>query len=75
MVTKREKAKDFAFMFKCIRDALKTIYEFDYQPDTLLGDYAQLITNKKMKKFWKNSKEGVIEISSLIKTFYLMTMA
>jgi hypothetical protein len=30
MVTKREKAKDYAFMFKCIRDALKTIYEFDY---------------------------------------------
>ena len=32
-------------MFKCIRDALKTIYEFDYEPDTLLGDYAQAITN------------------------------
>jgi hypothetical protein len=25
--------------------ALKTIYEFDYEPDTLLGDYAQAITN------------------------------
>jgi hypothetical protein len=45
MVTKREKAKDYAFMFKCIRDALKTIYEFDYEPNTLLGDYAQAITN------------------------------
>ena len=27
---------------------------------------------KKMKKFWKNSQEKVIEIRSLIKTFYLM---
>ena len=45
MVTKREKAKDYAFMFKSIIDALKTIYEFDYEPDTLLGDYAQAITN------------------------------
>jgi hypothetical protein len=25
--------------------ALKTFYEFDYEPDTLLGDYAQAITN------------------------------
>ncbi len=42
MVTKREKAKDFAFMFKCIRDALKTIYEFDYEPDTLLINYLKM---------------------------------
>ena len=30
--------------------------------------------SKKMKKFWKNSQEEVIEIKSLIKTFYLMTI-
>jgi hypothetical protein len=44
-------------MFKCIRDALKTIYEFDYEPNTLLGDYAQVITNKKLRSSGKTAKK------------------
>ena len=45
VVTKREKAKDFAFVFKSLKDGLKLQFDsFDYRPDTLLADSAPAIT-------------------------------
>ena len=35
VVTKREKAKDFDFVFKSIVDGVKTHFDFEYKPDTL----------------------------------------
>ena len=44
-VTKTENAKDFAFLFKSLNDGLKTHFDFDYKPDTLLADSAAAKTN------------------------------
>jgi len=45
--------------------ALKTIYEFDYEPDTLLGDYAQAITNG-FTIAWERQPEYRIVCAGLI---------
>ncbi len=43
--------------------------------DTISATIASTSKNgRKSKKYLKNSQEEVIEIRSLIKTFYLMTM-
>ena len=45
VVTKREKAKDFAFVFKSLKDGMKLHFaNFDYRPDTLLADSAPAVT-------------------------------
>jgi hypothetical protein len=45
MVTKHEKAKDYAYMFSCLQIAVSKHFDFEYEPDTLLGDSAAAITN------------------------------
>jgi len=45
MVTKREKAKDYAFMFSTIVCKMELLFNYNYEPNTLLGDYAGAITN------------------------------
>jgi hypothetical protein len=45
MVTKREKAKDYAFMFSTIVCKLELLFNYTYEPNTLSGDYAGAITN------------------------------
>ena len=38
MVTKHEKAKDYAHMFSCLQIAVSKHFDFEYEPDTLLGE-------------------------------------
>jgi hypothetical protein len=38
MVTKHEKAKDYAYMFSCLQIAVSKHFDFEYEPDTLLGE-------------------------------------
>ena len=51
-------AKDFAFVIKLIVDGVKTHFDFEYKPDTLLADSAASITNGftigfGYKPFWR----------------------
>jgi hypothetical protein len=44
MLTKVEKTKDYAFMFKCVQDLSLKIYNHYYNPKILVADCAPAIT-------------------------------
>lgn len=45
MLTKRETGKDYAFLFKSVKEGIKTLFKVNYEPDTLLADSSGAITN------------------------------
>ena len=44
-ICSNETEEDFAFAFNSIKNDVKSIFNFDYKPNTLMADAAEAITN------------------------------
>ena len=55
MISKREKSKDYAFLFESIKNIVWDLFEVDYRPTTLIADAAGAITRGFQQAFNYNS--------------------
>ena len=53
LLTKTEQERDFAYFFKTVKSMIQAVYDYDYEPNRLLADAADAITNG-FKLVYKN---------------------
>ena len=56
-ICSNEKEADYAFIFEALKEGLKTLFNYDWKPDTLMADGAESITNGFMKAFGYTSTD------------------